>query len=188
MNHKKEDAYIKKIQKGEYQHYTYLIETYQNRLFTFINCIVKNRDDAHDLTQEVLFKTYRKIKSFKFKSKFSTWLFQIGYNSAINFIKKNKRRKDIEQTLPLPETLPRHEKEIELDELNNIINIILAGIDKNHQAALYLYYNQSKKYHEIAAIMKIPLNTVKSHLLRGKAKIKKELENKYQIDIKDISI
>jgi RNA polymerase sigma-70 factor, ECF subfamily len=182
FNTERENYIISQVVKGNYELFGELIHNYQSPLFIFINRIIKNNDDAMDITQETLFKAYRSIKSFKFKCKFSTWLFQIGYNESINFIRKNARHTEIEKCIELRQQEDYHFTAVEQNELCKNIDKSLLELKQEQRIALHLLYKEDKSYKEIADIMELPINTVKSHIRRGKDVLKQQLSVFYDPD------
>ena len=85
-----EKEYIVRLQKGDERALEVLIKHYQNRVYSLVLNMVKNEDDAIELTQDVFIKIYEKSSSFQFNSKFSTWLFSIVYNTTISFLRKKQ--------------------------------------------------------------------------------------------------
>lgn len=170
---------ISEVLKGDYKLFSELIRAYQDPLFYFINRIVRNRDDALDIAQETFFKAYRSLKSFRFKSKFSTWLFQIGYYESVNFIKKHARRREIEKGITLTFSTDEHTLDVERNELSNTIDNIMRRLKDRQRIALHLFYREDKSYKEIANIMGLPVNTVKTHIRRGKEALKEKLSEFY---------
>jgi len=83
-----EKSVIEKIKKGDIDSYSILINEYQNDIYSLCLSIVKNVDDALDLTQEAFLIAYENIKNFKQEAKFSTWVYRIAYNLCVNFIKR----------------------------------------------------------------------------------------------------
>jgi RNA polymerase sigma-70 factor, ECF subfamily len=178
-NVEREKYIITEVQNGNFELFGELIHIYQSPLFIFINRIIHNNDDAMDITQETLFKAYRSIKSFKYKSKFSTWLFQIGYNESINLIRKHARHCEIEKSIAVKINNDYHTAEIENTELSEEIEKSLHELKQEQRLALHLLYKEEKSYKEIADIMEIPVNTVKSHIRRGKDLLKQRLSLSY---------
>ena len=181
MDRKTEDALIHRIQNGNFRLFERIIEEYQNYIHAFLFKIVKNSDDARDLCQDTFFKAYKYIRSYDGRAKFSTWLFKIGYNLALNFIKRKKKRAEILKQMPPPIEPDRKGRELEVKEVRIVIDHIMQEIQHSYRAALHLFYREEKSYSEIAVIMKIPLNTVKSSISRGKKAIRKKLINDYQL-------
>ena len=175
MKKEDEDALIRSIRLGEFHLFERLIAEYQNPLFAFIYNIVKNADDSRDLCQETFFKAYTNLSSYKGKAKFSTWLFQIGYFKALNFLKRKKRRREILKDFTPVTQENKLARSLEAKEMSQKIGEIMLGIHYKHRTALHLFYREEKSYAEIAEIMKTPLNSVKSYIFRGKEEIRKKL-------------
>jgi RNA polymerase sigma-70 factor (ECF subfamily) len=176
-----EDILIQRIQCGNYRLFEKIIEEYQNSLFSFLYKIVKNHDDARDICQDTFFKAYKYIRSYDGRAKFSTWLYKIGYNLTMNFIRRKRKQAEILKRIGHriePDTKGR---ELEAKEIKSLIEQIMREIQQSYRVALHLFYREEKSYSEIASIMKIPVNTVKSHIFRGKAVIRNKLINDCQL-------
>jgi RNA polymerase sigma-70 factor (ECF subfamily) len=182
VDRKTEDVLIRRIQNGNFRLFERIIEEYQNSLHGFLYKIVKNSDDARDLCQDTFFKAYKYIRSYDGRAKFSTWLFKIGYNLTLNFLKRKKKQAEILKQILPPIEPDRKGKELEVKEIRIVIDQIMQEIQHSYRAALHLFYREEKSYSEIAAIMKVPINTVKSSISRGKKAIRKKLINDYQLE------
>ena len=170
---------IQRIKQGEYELFDKVIEEYQNPLFAFLYRMVRDADDARDLCQDTFFKAYKYIRSFKEEAKFSTWLFRIGYRLALNLIKRRKKLSDALPHVDLVKDVDDSVRRLERKEVGTMVGRIIDEIHTNYRVALHLFYKEEKTYNEIATIMKIPENTVKSHIFRGKEAIRKILSEKY---------
>ena len=177
MNKDIERALIQQIREGNFLAYEKFIIEYQNRVYAFIFSLVKNRDDASDLCQETFFKAYKSIRSFKGESKFSTWLFQIGYFQSLNYLKRKKKRVEIFKKIGPSIHTDRHGHDLEVKEMSRKIDLFMDEIPLKCKTALHLFFKEEKSYGEISTIMKIPLNSVKSHIFRGKKELRKKLSN-----------
>jgi RNA polymerase sigma factor (sigma-70 family) len=173
---------IKRIKQGEYELFDSVIQEYQNPLFAFLYRILRDADDARDLCQDTFFKAYKYIRSFKEEAKFSTWLFRIGYRLALNLIKRRKKYTDSLAQVDLVKNVDDSIQKLERKEIALIVGRIMDEIHTNYRVALHLFYKEEKTYKEIATIMKMPENTVKSHIFRGKEAIRKILAEKYPTD------
>jgi RNA polymerase sigma-70 factor (ECF subfamily) len=181
VERKSEDRLIRRIQNGNCRLFERIVEEYQNALFSFLYKMVRNHDDARDLCQETFFKAYKYIRSYDGRAKFSTWLFKIGYNLTMNSIKRKKKQIEIMKHAEHKIEPEKKVRELEAKEIGTVIEKIMREIQHNYRAALHLFYREEKSYSEIASIMKIPINTVKSHILRGKAAIRNKLNTDYQL-------
>jgi len=170
---------IERIKRGEYVLFDFVIQEYQNPLFAFLYRMVRDADDARDLCQDTFFKAYKYIRSFKEEAKFSTWLFRIGYRLALNLIKRRKKYVESFAHIDHVKDVDDSVRKLERREIGSIVGRIMDEIHTNYRVALHLFYKEEKTYHEIATIMKIPENTVKSHIFRGKEAIRKILAEKY---------
>jgi len=174
---------IKKIKQGDQKAFNEIILKFQNPVFNFVFKMVYNNDDAMDITQDVFFKAYRNIKFFNFKSKFTTWLYRIAFNHTLNFIKKNNTKKIIYGKLSDDYYCyeDNDNKNIEDNEIYNIVENIIKTINPVYRTCIYFFYKEELSYEEISAVMKLPLNTVRSHLKRGRETIRNILINRYKI-------
>lgn len=173
---------IKTIKQGKYELYDAVIQEYQNPLFAFLYRMVHDADDARDLCQDTFFKAYKYIRTFREEAKFSTWLFRIGYHLALNLIKRRKKYADSLAHFDRKKNEDDSMRKLELKEIGSIVGRIMDEIHTNYRVALHLFYKEEKTYNEIATIMKIPENTAKSHIFRGKEAIRKILAEKYPED------
>ena len=76
MEQKDDIFYIEKIKKGQTQYFSYIVEKYQDVVFSIALKVLKNRDDAEEMAQESFIKAYKSLHTFKGKAKFSTWFIQ----------------------------------------------------------------------------------------------------------------
>jgi RNA polymerase sigma-70 factor (ECF subfamily) len=172
---------IRLVKAGNYRQFERIIEKYQRALFLFIWRMVRDEDDAKDLCQDTFFKAYKSIKSFREEAKFSSWLFQIGYRKSLDLIAKRKRRSAVFRRMEFQSERRSEEKKLEIREASSLIGQIMSDLQNNYRAALHLYYKEELTYGEIASIMKIPINTVKSHIYRGKEIIRKKITQADQL-------
>jgi RNA polymerase sigma-70 factor (ECF subfamily) len=175
VNKQDERVLIQTIKAGNYRQFERLIEAYQRPLYVFIWRMVQNEDDAKDICQDTFFKAYKKIKSFKEKSKFSSWLFQIGYRKTLDFLARKKRQRTVLEKIESQSQMAENEMEFEIKQADSAIGKIIDGLQHNHRTALHLFYKEEMTYKEIASVMKVPINTVKSHIHRGKEIVREKL-------------
>jgi RNA polymerase sigma-70 factor, ECF subfamily len=134
--------------------------------------IIRNSADAQEVTQDVFMKIYRGLKDFAFRSSFKTWVYRITVNTAINYYhslsRKEKGRVDYESAV---ESLPDGRSPV--DELSRSedqakLNRLLGKINIEYRTVLVLREIEGLSYQEIAGALKIPVNTVRSRLSRGR--------------------
>jgi RNA polymerase sigma factor (sigma-70 family) len=183
MTPERETEIIQEIKDGNYLLFTDIIDTYEKRLMAFVHRLIKDADEAKDICQETFLKVYKSIRSFRGKSKFSTWLFQIGYHNCLDFIKRNSRmiQREVETLEKSSPSLKSPSNELEMREIGSLINVIVQEIPGKYSTAMHLFFKEEKSYKEIGFIMHTGINNVKSYIHRGKELVKKELMEKYGI-------
>jgi RNA polymerase sigma factor (sigma-70 family) len=82
--------YIEKVLNGQTQYFSYIVEKYQNIVFSIALKVLRNREEAEEMAQESFIKAYKSLNTFKRKAKFSTWLYRITYNNCISEVRKRK--------------------------------------------------------------------------------------------------
>jgi len=143
-------------------------------LFGFILCPAHGQEIAKPKEAKTV-ALDKKIKSFKEKSKFSSWLFQIGYRKALDFLAKKKRQRTALDKMEAKSPMADNEREFEIKQADSAIARIIDDLQQNHRTALHLFYREEMTYNEIASVMKVPINTVKSYIYRGKEIIREKL-------------
>lgn len=158
-----------------------LFERHLQKIFNACFRVCLDEQDSNDVTQLVLLKIIKNISKFKWNSSFSTWYFRIAYNESINFLKKKKWYDSIDEleNIASLENLPKQTYEsITSKEVSTFINT-LPTIERN--IILYYYYDDLK-IREIADIMDINENTVKTKMTKAKKVLSpqlKQYENNY---------
>ena len=152
-----------------------LVKRHQSGLRNFLRRLTKTNDGrAEELAQEAFVKAYRSIRSFKGTSKFSSWLYRIGYRLFLNDIRREKTTVPIESVAHQVETRavsrPRSEFSIDLEDA-------LLSLSVEERAVFDLHYKKGFTHEEVADALEIPLGTAKSHLLRGRNQLRNLLKD-----------
>jgi RNA polymerase sigma-70 factor (ECF subfamily) len=170
-----EPMLISQIVSGQKELFRLLINRYQRVVHSLGLSFFRNVEDADDFTQDVFLKAYRKLASFKGKSRFSTWLYRIAYNTAVNGITRRKEYQSLAEEVNLsventPEqlALKAAAKEAVLKAVQELPEKYRICVD------LFFFYDRSIK--EIELITGFPENTVKSHVFRAKKLLREQLE------------
>jgi RNA polymerase sigma-70 factor (ECF subfamily) len=166
---------IAAICSGDADQYAGLVERYHIGLIIHCERLVKDRDDAEDIAQRAFIKAYEKIAVFDpSHARFSTWLYKIATNMALDFLRANKRQlptetEDIETLSPVYLTA---EKDEQVREVRAAVAVLMPP---EQRQAIQLYYWEGKSYQTIAKEMDVPINTVKSWLHRAKLQLREQL-------------
>ncbi len=163
---------------GDADAFGLLVERYRVRLYRFVERYTNDAEDARDVTQDVFLKVHAALDSFDPKYRFSTWLFRIAGNAAIDHLRRRKVR-------PLPLELPQGEdgepriaepRENRPDPLEDLTRrrlreALAAAIDRlpdDYRELISLRHYGEMPYEEIAALKGMPLGTVKNKLFRAR--------------------
>lgn len=177
-----DEKLIQRISEKDEQAIRQMVHKYQHYIYTIALRIVKTKEQAEEITQDVFLKVIAKIDTFNRKAKFSTWLFTIVYRTALNVAGRSKNELYPEQ-LAIPEQ-PDLSTVFE-ESAQERQRILWQGIDKlktDQGVVVSLFYLQQFSIAEITGIMNIPQNTVKSLLFRGRGNLKNLLLEEYEVE------
>ncbi len=152
--------------------YGRLVEKYQSTIRRFfLHQTSGNQFLSDDLAQETFLKAYQKLSTFKSLSNFSTWLHRIAYNVYYDYYRSLKHTEPIENN-DLEYEYTTHHNDTESD-----IHQALAQLNENERLCISLFYMEDMSIKSIEEITRMPANTIKSHLARGKKHLLVWLEN-----------
>ncbi|MBN4072820.1 sigma-70 family RNA polymerase sigma factor [Crocinitomix catalasitica] len=185
---KRDLALVEKALKGDQMAYGELMDKYRESIYFMMMKMVKSEDDAEDLTIEAFGKAFNRLKQYSPSYAFSTWLFKIASNNAIDFIRKKRIKVtsmdnaytnsdgdsisiDVESGEKDPEEVTMHgEKVMHMRE-------IVKKLKPRYRDLIEKRYFQELTYDEIAVDMGLPLGTVKAQLFRARAFLADMMEN-----------
>ncbi len=171
--------------EGEREAFECLVGRYQGRLVNYLYRFLHNLDDAHDLAQEVFFKIYEALDRFDPRYRFSTWLFRVAQNAAIDRIRKRRlsvvsiHRPDDQDgdggDWQLPSRDPSPYQDSRNLERGNAIRDAIESLPWEYRELIQLRHYAELSYDEIAKMKSMPLGTVKNKLFRGRQLLKENL-------------
>lgn len=166
---------IQKAQKGHPEAYSQLVRYYSHRVYLTVYQVLRNVEDAKDVTQDIFTELLDKLKLYNPEYPFYPWLFRIAKNKSLNFIKRKENHnqglvEEIRSQYETPEEVYR--KKETKRELWKAID----QLDSSSREILMLQYMQECSYKEIAQILDIPIGTVMSRLFNGRQKLRDILE------------
>lgn len=159
--------------------YEELFARYQRKLFAYIFHLVGNKDEAEDILQNVFSKVYKNISDFDTSRKFSSWIYRIAHNEAINFLKRRNKRyivswEDMNNSKDKLDTASNDEMPEERWEHLEIVREVdkaLKKLPEKYKQVLILRYFQEYSYEDIGHILKKPVNTIGTLINRAKGKL-----------------
>jgi len=166
-----------------------LVLRYEQKLLRYVRSLGIEQNLAYDVVQESFIKAYRNIRSFNpKKGKWSSWLYRIAHNCAMDSFKKSKKDLTVDEDewwdgISVPETISE-ELNIKLNNENLMSG--LRRVDLKYREPLTLYYLEAKSYKEIGDILRMPVPTVSTRIKRGKEKLRdvinEELKGKSKME------
>jgi RNA polymerase sigma-70 factor (ECF subfamily) len=177
---------VHRVLSGEEDMFEILVRRYQARVVSHVSRMVGVREDAVDLSQEIFLKVFQALDRFNPSYKFSTWLFRIAGNAAIDHLRK-RRPRTVPLEAPDPEggagPFPVEQRSPGLDPYGQLRNVergqaILRAIDDlpaDFRELITLRHFVGLSYEEIASVKDMPLGTVKNKLFRARAVLKERL-------------
>lgn len=170
-----ETELLRRAQKGDPQAFGALVERYQRRVVGVAFAVVHNQDDALELAQETFVRAFENLSKFESRSSFSTWLYRIAANLAIDFRRREGRHtilrgEDAENEIQrLPSTRGDSFVEASRRELSKRISDALRELTPEHRAVILLREVEGLSYDEISEVLQVPRGTVMSrlHYARG---------------------
>lgn len=184
-----------RVREDDASAFAELVALYQHRLVTVMHHLVGNKEEAEDLAQEVFLRVYRTRKRYHPKAKFSTWLFTIANNLALNTLRSRQRKPvvplDVSDSGPLG---PRPAEQMVRDkqaqpgmrmqqrELADIVQRALEQLNERQRAAVVLNKFEDMNYAEIAEVMGLTTKAVKSLLSRARDNLRVALKDYIYMD------
>lgn len=183
-----EDRELVALSINDSQYFYCLMKRYEDKLTNYVHRFTYlSNDDIADIVQESFINAYQHLNDCDCDLKFSSWLYRIVHNQAINFMKKNKQsvKIDLENDDEFVDWLVAEtniEKETIKLHFNDYVQTILQKLKPDYKEVLVLKFFEDKDYSEISDILQKPMGTVATLLSRAKIQFKKiyEKENKYQ--------
>ena len=186
MDKQQEFELIKEFQRGNIQAFESLVLGYEKSVYGVCFRMLKDREEAYDLSQEVFIKAYKGLSNFQFQSKFSTWVYRIATNACLDYLKK--KRVDVafslNQTIGedeftpemADETAPEPQAELDRKEVQEQIGDAIGQLSEKYREAIILRELEGLSYEEIAEITESSLGATKTRIKRGRERLREILE------------
>ncbi len=165
---------VRRVKKGDTDAFGLLMERYESKLTRYLGRFLQNEDVITDVLQDALIKAYVNIQSFDEAYSFSSWIYRIAHNEAVNAIKKKKSTPfswfDPEALVPYFAQHDDTEKTIDNEVLKKHIDLVLSELPSTYREILILSFYEELSYKEIALVLKIPISSVGVRINRAKKK------------------
>jgi RNA polymerase sigma-70 factor (ECF subfamily) len=171
-------ALVKRAQAGDRDALSELVQSQQTYVYSIAMSLMHNPSDAADMTQEAFIRLMRSLGTYRAETKFTTWLYRLVTNICLDGLRRRGRPVEPldggeEESTELidPDRWSRPDEQAELRESAAEVRAALADLPAPQRLALTLHYFEDMRYEDIAETMDLPLNTVKSHIRRGKERL-----------------
>ncbi len=188
MKFRKDNYYIDKILKGDTNKYAILVNKHKDLVFTIAVRILKNKEDAEELAQDVFIKAFEVLNAFKRESKFSTWIYRITFNMAVSKTRKKKfitsnLEPEIIENFSIDEIVPDIQ-ELSDEEQKSCIEKAMQELPYEENIIITLFYYDDKSIEEISEITNLSVSNIKVKLHRIRKKLYKIMQ---QLIIKEFN-
>jgi RNA polymerase sigma-70 factor (ECF subfamily) len=173
-----EQRILRRIQEGDKRAFEELLDQYESRIYRLALRYTGSVPDAEDLTQEIFLGIYRNIGTFRGASRLSTWVYRVAINHCLQYCRK--RRLDTAphiEEMEMPST-DWHNDPVQVatrQELAIQVESALAQLSPLHRDVILLHEMQGLTYQECAAVLNVPVGTVKSRLSNAFARLRELL-------------
>lgn len=180
---------IQHVLAGNTEMYSVLVNRYKNKVFSLAYAIVSNREDAEEIAQDAFVKAFKGLPTFKERSSFSTWMYRIVVNTALNK-KKLKKLVTVDDTDLIKqdesfgfESLTQY---LKAEDQKKFIRMALDALNKQEKLCLTLFYLSELSVKEIQEITAISESNIKVLLLRGRKHLYEELKKLLKSEVKNL--
>jgi RNA polymerase sigma-70 factor (ECF subfamily) len=186
---------VERVLGGDNPAFALIIKDTERMVAQIVFKMIGNPEDRKDIAQDIYLKAFKKLGSFRFESKLSTWIAQISYNTCMDYLRKKK-------LILAGNIFEENENGIDMPGITNIRSLADPGIETNdfilkkdlsailkteieklsivYKTLISLYHNEELSYEEIGQITGLPAGTVKSYLFRARKTLKDNLLLSYK--------
>jgi len=172
---------VKASQQGDQDAFALLVQRHQRRVFNLVLRMVQDYEDAGEVTQEAFLAAWQGLPSFRGEARFTTWLYRIAYHCGLRQLERRRRERDLQAVMQAEQMLDGMHKEqraediLELRDRQAMVREQMEQLPAKYRSVLILRHLQEMTYEEIAAILSMPVGTIKTHLFRARNLLKERL-------------
>lgn len=183
---RQKEKWLQLLRSGDHEAFAEFIEKYKETVFLCCRRLGLREDEAEDVASETFLAAYKGIGRYRGRAELSTWLWSIAYRQGINYLRKNRKQWQLEAELD--EQVGDSKEQgpaaaVQSRETEQIVWDAVERLPRLWAMAVILYYREEKSIVDIAKIMQIKENTVKTYLFRGRGKLKQILAAAFEEDI-----
>jgi RNA polymerase sigma-70 factor (ECF subfamily) len=171
-----DETIVVRVVAGQKDRFRHLVKRHERAVYGMGMSFLRNGEDAADFTQDVFLKAYHNLSCFEGRSRFSTWLYKIAYNTAVN----NVTRKREYQSLATEDQVidgDTPERRLLRAAAREAVLGAVRELPERYRICVDLFFFYDRSYQEIEVITGFPVNTIKSHVFRAKKLLRDKLED-----------
>lgn len=179
MNLSNDNIYIEKVLNGDRSAFSFLINNYKDMVYTIVLKIVRSREDAEEIAQDVFLKAFQSLSTFRKESRFSTWIYRIAYNMAIS---KTRQKRVVVEAIDeniienySVDNIHENVFALDADEKRKLIDVVLDNLPEDECLLITLYYKEECTVNDVAEILNLTQSNVKVKLHRTRKKLSQKL-------------
>jgi len=177
--------WLRLLRSGDHAAFAEFIDKYKETVFLCCRRLGLREDEAEDVASETFLAAYNGLSRYSGRAELSTWLWSITYRQGINYLRKNRRQWQLEPELDerIADSKQRGPAAaVESREIGEIVWEAVERLPRLWAVAVILHYREEKGISDIAKIMQIKENTVKTYLFRGRERLKEMLDAAFEED------
>ena len=192
VNNLDDAALVNRVLKGDNTAFGTVIKNTEGLVARIVFKIVSRIEDRKDIVQDIYLKAFKGLPGFKMRSKLSTWVGNIAYNTCINYLEKKKLvfsgdlfegNGDDDEALNNESTFSNETETLVFDkQLSAVLTKEIEKLPPLYKTLITLYHNEEMGYAEIGQVTNLPEGTVKSYLFRARKKLKENILSQYKRD------
>ncbi len=184
MDKDQEKELVEAAKGGNLEAFEQILFAYEKPIYSYVYRLVRQKEDAQDLTQETFVKLYKHIDSVDSEKNFRAWVYKIATNTVYDWLRKKQKRQELFIIDDPDVQFETVDVETPYQDMQRVerakdVETALQKVRPVYRAVLLLFYWQGFGYTEIANVLSLPLNTVKTYLYRAKHALKEELSRSY---------
>jgi len=155
---------IEQALRDHVEAYNLLVSRWEKRIYNYLLRLVKNREDALDLSQDAFLKAYQNLRKLDDPGRFAPWLYRIAHNEAYSYLRKNRPETELDEAQFAPWMEPGPSRRMLPIETSLAVERAMKVLSDDQREAVVLKIYQGFKFEEMAEILGCPVSTAKSRL------------------------
>lgn len=162
-----DEQVVEYVRSQDAEAYVEIMRRYQAKLLRYATFLINDEAQAADVVQEAFIKAYTNLNGFDVNKKFSSWIYRIVHNEAMNAVKKYGREVKLDDGFDIADETDL-EQELSQKETQKMVKNCLIKLPVKYREPVGLYFLEEKQYQEISDVLRLPINTVGTRISRGK--------------------